>query len=63
MKRLDARPGDFIKIGDVSIKLEEKTGRTTRMSIIAPPEKKIELKRASEVLEEIAAQHALGIAT
>jgi sRNA-binding carbon storage regulator CsrA len=54
MKRIDAKVHDMIKIGKhVSIKIEQKTGQIARLSIIAPPEIKIELVKAKDVFGQL----------
>jgi len=62
MKRHDLKVHDILKLGNgISIKLEEKSGRVARLSIIAPPEIAIEHVKAADVLDRFREQQAVGI--
>lgn len=58
MLRLDLKIGQSIKIGDVIVKLEEKSGKTAKLAIDAP--RAIPIERVPQVTEaSIAATHGI----
>jgi sRNA-binding carbon storage regulator CsrA len=37
MLKMDLKPGESVKIGDIVVTLEDKSGKVARLSIDAPP--------------------------
>lgn len=58
MLKIDLRVGESIKIGDAVVTLDDKSGRTARLSIQA--DKSVLIQRVHQTMASHLAKHGLG---
>jgi hypothetical protein len=59
--QLDMVAGDTVSIGDVTVKLLDKSGRRARVAVTAPPDVKVELQSPDTPMRSHIGRVGMGI--